>query len=76
MTVALVYPRKPILTTWGAYDTIDLARYLQEATGGGMRNDQIARHLGVGMDRVAYFLSRDGQAVQEKRLRMLAECRG
>lgn len=73
--MTLVFPSKPALTTWGAYDTIDLARYLQEATGGGMRNDQIARHLGVSIDRVVYFLSRDGRAVQERRMTMLAECR-
>jgi hypothetical protein len=68
-------PRKPSLTTWGAYDTIDLARYLEEAAVGGMSNLEIARHLGVDMHRIIYLTSKDGQRTQGRRMQMLAECR-
>lgn len=70
-----LYPRKPALTTWGAYDPIDLARYFGEADEMKLGEALIARHLGVEVHRVIFMRSRDGQAVQDRRMTMLAECR-
>lgn len=70
-----LFPRKPALTTWGAYDTIDLARYFEEADRAKMGEAQIARQLGVDVHRVIFMRGRDGQSIQERRMLMLAECR-
>ena len=68
-------PRKPQLTTWGAYDPSDLSRYLDEANEAGMSNHVIARHLGVSIDRIVYMTGVEGRRILDRRLHMLAECR-
>ncbi len=64
-------PKLPKKTSWGAYDTVSLARYFTDAANVKMSEVQMAQHLRVPLHRILYFQHKEVQALLYRRVEQL-----